>query len=220
MITIGGNEKQTLAVWKIKDLIEISRKEKGQCLRNALPICEHNIGMQQVHTLAVDNGTSDFNNLNLALGVEKGVKFYTVKTHEKTIEEKKATFTSNESLKNVFAIAFNGEDTIAGGDNGMLYSFRADKVSDSKVNISSSSICCMCFVPVGSSVHLAVVTEDEVLSFWEGDQLKQQVVLINQSLKKQIGTAENEGHAVGLGQKCRAKTIDHNGDGIIVVGFE
>lgn len=57
------------------------------------------------------------------------------------IEEKKATLpSSSDSLKNIYSIAFNGEDTIAGGDNGMIYTFRADKVADSKFKAENSSI--------------------------------------------------------------------------------
>jgi hypothetical protein len=29
LITVGGNEKMSIAVWRIKDLIELQRKEKG-----------------------------------------------------------------------------------------------------------------------------------------------------------------------------------------------
>jgi hypothetical protein len=89
----------------------------------------------------VDNQHSDYNNLNLVMGAEKGIKFFTVKIQEKVIEEKKATLpSSSDSLKNIYSIAFNGEDTIAGGDNGMIYTFRADKVADSKFKAENCSI--------------------------------------------------------------------------------
>jgi hypothetical protein len=40
------------------------------------------------------------------------------------IEEKKATLSGGDNLKNIYGVAFMGEDTIAGGDNGVIYSFR------------------------------------------------------------------------------------------------
>ena len=125
LITVGGNEKLSIAVWKIKDLCDINKKEKGSIVRGAVPICEHIVGKISIYSLYVDNNHSDYSMINLVMGAEKGLKFYTVKLQEKVIEEKKATLpSSSDNLRNIFAIAFNGEDTIAGGDNGMVYTFR------------------------------------------------------------------------------------------------
>jgi hypothetical protein len=40
------------------------------------------------------------------------------------IEEKKATISQSEGLKNIYGIAFNNDDTLASGDNGLIYIFR------------------------------------------------------------------------------------------------
>ena len=58
------------------------------------------------------------------MGADKGIKFFTVKISEKVIEEKKATLGSSDGLKNIYSIAFNGDDTVAAGDNGLIYTFR------------------------------------------------------------------------------------------------
>lgn len=29
LVTVGGNEKMSIAIWRIKDLIELQKKEKG-----------------------------------------------------------------------------------------------------------------------------------------------------------------------------------------------
>lgn len=44
LVTCGGNDKMTLAVWKIKELLDQNIKEKGGLLKNALPICEYVVG--------------------------------------------------------------------------------------------------------------------------------------------------------------------------------
>ena len=69
--------------------------------------------------------------LNIVAGVEKGLKFFTVKLEEKVIEEKKAMMGRSENLKNIYGIAFSNQDeTVAGGDDGKVYFFRQDKVEE------------------------------------------------------------------------------------------
>lgn len=98
----------SIAVWKIKDLIDQEKKERGtsSTLKGIAPICEHIIGKTTLHTLYFDYHLSDYNNLNLVIGAEKGLKFYTVKVQDKVIEEKKATIAGGDGLKNIYGIAF------------------------------------------------------------------------------------------------------------------
>ena len=69
----------TLGVWKIKELVDMNQKEKSGQLKGIMPLCEYIIGKTQVHTLYFDYHLSDYNNLNLVMGAEKGLKFFTVK---------------------------------------------------------------------------------------------------------------------------------------------
>ena len=105
-MTVGGHEKMSIAVWKIKDLIDLDKKEKGRILKGVVPVCEYVIGKTNIHTLYFDSHLSDYNNLNFVMGVEKGIKFFTVKLQDKVIEEKKATLSSGDGLKNIYGITF------------------------------------------------------------------------------------------------------------------
>mmetsp|Transcript_23135 Transcript_23135/g.22605 ORF Transcript_23135/g.22605 Transcript_23135/m.22605 type:complete len:146 (-) Transcript_23135:1113-1550(-) len=125
LITMGGFDKLSLAVWKIKDLIDLFRKNKSMCCRNEVPVCELMIGSQKVSTLKVDNRQTDMNTLNLAMGTEKGFRFYTVNIQEREIEEKKVSHQAP-----IYSIAFQGEEmTIGTGDNGQLYQFCQEQVT-------------------------------------------------------------------------------------------
>jgi WD40 repeat protein len=132
LITVGGHDKITLAAWRVKDLIEAGKRDPCSILKGLQPICEFMVGKINVNCLKFDNQNSDYSTLNVALGVEKGVKFFTIKTNDRVIEEKMATIHA-ETLNNVFDIHFSKDDALAAGDNGKYYTFRADKVADANI---------------------------------------------------------------------------------------
>ena len=47
-----------------------------------------------MHTLYIDNRKSNEEIINIVIGCEKGVKFFTARINNKIIEEKKATITN------------------------------------------------------------------------------------------------------------------------------
>ena len=80
LITVGGSDKITLAVWKVKDIIEFGKKErKGVIIKGLFPFCEYTMSKITLHSFYFDNHNSDYNTLNIVMGAEKGIKFFTVK---------------------------------------------------------------------------------------------------------------------------------------------
>lgn len=89
----------------------------------------------------VDKFSSTSDLINVVIGSDKGVRFFTARIHNKLMDEKKATITGTDNLKNAFSVVTkNDAETIVGGDNGYLYNFREDKVADSKHQISKCAI--------------------------------------------------------------------------------
>ena len=123
LITIGGVEMATIALWRVHELVS-SGKGKSM-LRNVHAMVEIVIDkFTIVNTLAIDYKHSDSQFLNLAVGCDTGIKFYTIKCQEKLIEEKSAMIDKSEHLKNVSGISFFENETYAGSDDGYVYVFR------------------------------------------------------------------------------------------------
>jgi hypothetical protein len=187
LITVGGHDKITLAAWRVKDLIEAGKRDPCSILKGPQPICEFMVGKINVNCLKFDNENSDYNTLNIALGVERGVKFFTIKTNDRVIEEKMATLKA-ETLNNVFDIFFSKDDAFAAGDNGQYYTFRADKVADSNIQCENSSIHCIGMMQRNGEELLYTLAEEGKLNFWNKDQLVEKFELFDDEVKSKLGS--------------------------------
>lgn len=76
-----------------------------------------------------------------------------------------------DSLKNIYGVTFFGEDTVAAGDNGFIYSFRADKVADFKFKAEICPISCIGVIEKGNANVIMTISDECVISFWEGQDL-------------------------------------------------
>lgn len=91
-----------------------------------------------------------------------------MKVEEGLIEEKKATISGNENLKNTYGVAFSGEDTLVAGDNGLVYVFRKDKVADSKFKVSNSAASCLGMIQREGKEQMLSIGEEGKIAFWDG----------------------------------------------------
>lgn len=93
----------TIAVWKVKDLLNAGKTNKG-VIRGMQPLCEQVVGRElQVHALYFDHGHSDNHVLNIVLALNRGVRFFTIRTQERIIEESTSQFDNqNDQLGNIY----------------------------------------------------------------------------------------------------------------------
>jgi hypothetical protein len=68
-------------------------------------------------------------------------------------------------------LCLKGEDTIASGDNGIVYILRKDKVVDTKFKAHNSAIPCIGTVDKSEQKNLLLTISNEgIMSFWDDNQ--------------------------------------------------
>ena len=94
LITIGGYDKLTLAVWRVKELIDTNRLDRSttSIKRITKPLLEHSLGKCVIHFIYVDPHNSRLDYLELIAGAEKTIKYFLIDLRKMHVEEKKALF--------------------------------------------------------------------------------------------------------------------------------
>lgn len=113
-------------------------------------------------------------------------------------------------MSNIYGIAFQGDDTYAGGENGFVYIFRQDKVVDSKFKAELTGINCLGFIDRLDTTYLMTLSDSGKVSLWNESALAEQYELYDEEINCKLGSES---------LKLTPRSFGFKND-ILIIGFE
>ena len=126
--------------------------------------------------------------MNLILGIENDVKFFTIKIKEKKIEEQRGNNCGCDDLKNIYAIVNHDEKLYTGGDNGVIYVFNEENKLAKKFNASNVGLLCLTSIYKNGKSYLLTIAEDNKIQLWLGEDMAESLEIFDEEMRIKLGT--------------------------------